>query len=189
MIGSIARIALAVTFGLAGLQKMLHWRASVRAVVGYDLVPRSLAMLVAYSLPMVEVVLALLLLSGRWPGIAAGGSIVLTMVFAAAVGTNLARDRRVPCGCWGGAEDISAQSLVRLVTLAAMGAAYGWANRWGSAPAATLTVITLVTAGIVTAQLIVADRLLVQVMPRRGTPDEPLTASATDLVIIQGGMG
>lgn len=189
MIGNIARIVLAITFGMAGLQKTLHWRTSVSAVINYDLVPRRLAALIGYALPLIELSLAILFLLGWWPGAAAAGAILLAAMFAAAVGANLVRDRRIPCGCWGGNEDISVHSLFRLLALAAAGVAHGQATGWGLAPAGKLSVDMLVTGSLVTALLIVADRLLVESMPRRHVPDGHTDPAIPELVGTHGGAG
>lgn len=189
MIGNIARIVLAITFGMAGLQKTLRWRTSVSGVVNYDLVPRRMAALIGYLLPLVELSLAILLLFGWWPGAAAGGAILLAAMFAAAVGTNLARDRRIPCGCWGGHEDISVQSLIRLSALAVAGVAYGQSTGWGLVPAGKLSVDLLVTGSVVTGLLIVADRVLVEAMPRRIRQDTQIDTAVPELVGTHGGAG
>ncbi|MDQ1396825.1 MAG: hypothetical protein QOG64_2084 [Acidimicrobiaceae bacterium] len=73
-------------------------------------------------LPWLELVLGALLVAqigGRWTAL---GALALLVVFTAAVGVQLARGRRVPCGCFGqsSTDPVSIITIARNVALSAL---------------------------------------------------------------------
>jgi hypothetical protein len=95
------RAALALLLVGAAAAKMRDL-ARFRASVGdYRLVPDALVAPAAVAIVAAELALGALLLvpGGRAVGLA--GSAALLLVYAAAVGVNLARGRRIDCGCGG----------------------------------------------------------------------------------------
>lgn len=121
MVLLIARLMLAVVFGVAGFAKAADPAGTTRAMIGFG-VPARLAALLGWSLALVEIgiALALLPLTTAWfGGIAA---LALLVLFAGAIGLNLARGQSPDCHCFGQvhSEPVSWRTLVRSLTLAAI---------------------------------------------------------------------
>ena len=98
------RVLVASVLAITGIGKLANHRTFVLIVRSYKLVPEASVGALCWLLPLGEVVLATLLLSGRllpWAALGAGG---LFAVFSLAVSVNLARGHRdMPCGCCGSA--------------------------------------------------------------------------------------
>jgi uncharacterized membrane protein YphA (DoxX/SURF4 family) len=98
----VVRLVLAGVALAAGVAKIVDLEGSVRAVRAYDLVPRDLADVVGYGLPVIEIIIGLLLLVGlltRWAALANG---LLMLAFVAGVASAWARGLSIDCGCFGG---------------------------------------------------------------------------------------
>jgi hypothetical protein len=147
----VARIALAVAFGLSAGTKLAH-RSAFSAALGDFGVPGSTA--VAWALPPVEAAVAVLLVAVRaepWPAFLA---IALLAIFTAAVVANLTGGRTAPCPCFGppaaDARPVSAATVARNGYLVAL-AVVGTGSTNGASPAATAVggvVIVAVTIGV-----------------------------------------
>ena len=100
-IGLAIRLLAAAVWLFAGATKLgdlEHFRAQVHA---YKLLPGSLEAPVAYALPFVEVGLGLYLAAGLLVRGAAAVSVVLMIVFIAAMAQAWARGLSLDCGCFG----------------------------------------------------------------------------------------
>lgn len=115
----LARILLAVIFGVAGGAKLADPAGSRKALTGFG-VPESFAIPLGWALPILEIVVALLLLplSTAWFG--GIGALALLLVFLVGIGVNLARGNAPDCHCFGQlhSEPVSAKVLVRNSALA-----------------------------------------------------------------------
>jgi hypothetical protein len=127
--GVITPIADALQFGLgvvlllAAVPKLRRPGAFADTVRDYRLLPPGLAPAAAAILITAESLLAASLLTGVFAAAAPPLTIALLLCFVAAVGINLRRDRRVPCGCFGEtSEALSARTLARLALLLAAAA-------------------------------------------------------------------
>jgi Methylamine utilisation protein MauE len=115
------RILVSLVFLTAAIGKMRHWSAFQGVVANYHLLPDRLVRPAAYSLPPIEAALgaALLLRAGSlWPESAAAA---LLLLFALAMGVNIARGRRhIDCGCFQSAlkQSLSWKLVVRNLVLA-----------------------------------------------------------------------
>jgi uncharacterized membrane protein YphA (DoxX/SURF4 family) len=96
-----ARLVLGVIFLLAGLSKIASPSAFTDDVMEYQLVSGSLAKIVAYSLPPLELILAALCIAGIILPLTASIAILLLLVFTIAIALNLARGRQFSCHCFG----------------------------------------------------------------------------------------
>lgn len=99
---TVARLGLAVVFGIAGIGKAVDPQATRLSVRAYQLVPDPVADLIGTVLPYAEIALALLLLVGlltRWAAAATG---VLLLSFVAGIASVWARGLSIDCGCFGG---------------------------------------------------------------------------------------
>ncbi|WP_241661508.1 MauE/DoxX family redox-associated membrane protein [Thermomonospora catenispora] len=103
-----ARAGLAVVLGWAGLAKALEPPALQKlAVEAYQLLPEGLITPVGLGLPILEIVLALLLLAGfatRLGGVLSG---LLMVVFIAGIASAWARGLKIDCGCFGGGGQVA----------------------------------------------------------------------------------
>jgi uncharacterized membrane protein YphA (DoxX/SURF4 family) len=95
------RILISLVFLTAAYGKLRHWVVFQGVVANYRLLPEGLAAPAAYALPPVEVLVGAALLLGvgsPWPELAGAA---LLLLFALAMGINIARGRRhIDCGCF-----------------------------------------------------------------------------------------
>lgn len=107
-ITTAARAGLAVVLGWAGLAKATEPPALQElAVEAYRLLPDGLITPVGVGLPILEIVLAALLLAGfatRFSGALSG---LLMVVFIAGIASAWARGLKIDCGCFGGGGEVS----------------------------------------------------------------------------------
>lgn len=95
-----SRGVLAAVYLIYGASKAPHPGAFAASIHNYRLLPIQLENVLAITLPWIEILAALALLSRRWlPGgvLVVGG---LTIVFAVAMGSALARGLDINCGCF-----------------------------------------------------------------------------------------
>ncbi|GAA0968647.1 DoxX family membrane protein [Actinocorallia libanotica] len=104
-----ARVALAGVLFWAGWVKFTEPPALQRqAVEAYELLPEGLAGAVGYGLPVLEMVLALLLVAGFVTRFTAVLSALLMAVFIAGIASVWARGLNIDCGCFGGGGAVAA---------------------------------------------------------------------------------
>jgi uncharacterized membrane protein YphA (DoxX/SURF4 family) len=96
-----ARLVLAVVFAVAGWPKLLDPDGTLHSVRAFRLVPEAVVPVVGYGLPMLELVLALLLLVGLLTRPAAAVTGVLLVLFMVGIAAAWARGLRIDCGCFG----------------------------------------------------------------------------------------
>lgn len=117
----IARLVLALIFGVAGVAKAVDKAGSRDGLVGFG-VPERLASPLGSALPFVEmlVALALIPLSTAWLGSIA--ALTLLLIFSAVMGLSLARGHAPDCRCFGQlhSEPVSWLTVSRNLLLAAI---------------------------------------------------------------------
>jgi uncharacterized membrane protein YphA (DoxX/SURF4 family) len=97
-----ARLVLGGVLATAGILKLgVAPTEQVRAVRAYQLLPQGVDAAAGYTLPFVEIVLALALLVGMGTRVAAVLSGVLMLVFVAGIASVWARGLSIDCGCFG----------------------------------------------------------------------------------------
>ncbi len=101
-VSTVARLVLAGVLFAAGGAKIADPNQSVAAVNAYDLFPSSVAEIIGYGLPFLEIALGLLLLIGLATRFAAAATAVLMVAFIAGVASAWARGLSIDCGCFGG---------------------------------------------------------------------------------------
>ncbi|KGM08605.1 DoxX family protein [Cellulomonas bogoriensis] len=128
-VGTALRMVLGGVALVAGVMKIVDLPGSVRAVRAYELLPDALAVLAGNALPMIEIVVGLLLVTGlftRWSAVLFGA---LMLAFSVGVASAWARGLTIDCGCFGGGGQVEADEtrylhvLVRDVALV-LGAAW-----------------------------------------------------------------
>ena len=134
--GLVVRVVLAAVWGWAALSKIGNPRRFVQAVRAYDAAPEWLSKAIGYGLPMLELVVAILLLIGLITRYAAVVSAVLLVVFLIGIAQAAARGLQIQCGCFGGGGQTSSTSylldvLRDLVLLALSAFLIRWSlTRW-----------------------------------------------------------
>lgn len=91
------RLVLIALFGLAAIDKVLHFQGFVTAVHSYQLLPTSLERPAAVFFIMAEFAIALGLLTKRWCRLACLAAVLLLGLFTAVY---LAVNPAGICGCW-----------------------------------------------------------------------------------------
>jgi methylamine dehydrogenase accessory protein MauD len=122
-----ARLLLAGVFLVAGVAKLADREGSRQAVVGFG-VPAALAAPLAIFLPLAELAVAAALIPTATAFWGALGALALLLLFVAGIGTNLARDRRPDCHCFGQLHSAPAgwSTLARNGVLAGVAALLVW---------------------------------------------------------------
>ncbi|MFV0451865.1 MAG: MauE/DoxX family redox-associated membrane protein [Propioniciclava sp.] len=116
-VGLASRLVLGGVLLVAGLLKVGNLGESVVAVQAYRLLPYELTTIVGYALPLVEIFIGLLLLTGlftRSAGIVGG---LLMVAFIIGISSAWARGLSLDCGCFGGGGEIPLEEAL---------AAYPW---------------------------------------------------------------
>jgi uncharacterized membrane protein YphA (DoxX/SURF4 family) len=126
----IARLVLAAVFLAAGVAKLVDWRGSRQAMLGFG-VPERLAGPVGWLIPAAEVAIGALLIPLATAWWAALGGLLLLLAFVGAIAYNLSRGRTPDCHCFGQlhSEPIGVPTLVRngaLALVAAFVLVWGW---------------------------------------------------------------
>ena len=128
----VSRVALAVVLLFAGASKIAQPRdLRVQIVRDYGILPTKLADWAGITLPYGEVGLGAALIVGFWmpfPAIVAG---LVFLAFAFGMAINLARGRRIDCGCFGTPQHpISWSRVATNVMFAAIALAGGVGSEW-----------------------------------------------------------
>lgn len=106
-IGLACRSVLGAVILIAGALKLPNLGESVLAVRGYDILPYEMTVMVGYVLPILEVLLGLLLVSGLLTRISAIAGTLLMLAFTIAIAQAWARGISIDCGCFGGGGEIA----------------------------------------------------------------------------------
>ncbi|MBL8126532.1 MAG: DoxX family protein, partial [Chloroflexia bacterium] len=115
----LARLVLAAVFVVSGIAKLLDLTGSQSAMRSFG-VPESFSKVAGIALPVVEILIAVLLLpvaSAKWGALAA---LVLLIAFIAGISYNLSRGRKFDCHCFGQltSSEIGPSTLIRNSVLA-----------------------------------------------------------------------
>ena len=130
------RVFLGGFYVVAGAVKIPDPGRFAEAVANYRLLPHDWVNFVGITLPWVEVVAGLLLVSGIW--FRASALIIngLTVVFIGAIASAVARGLDVECGCFGtvGGRQVGLTAIAEDVGLLAGGIWIVWHHRKKEAP-------------------------------------------------------
>ncbi|GAA3082925.1 DoxX family protein [Streptosporangium carneum] len=99
---TVSRLVLACVLIVAGWGKIGTPVLSVQSVKAYKLLPDSLATVVGYGLPILEIVIGVLLIVGLLTRAAGAISALLMLAFVIGIASVWARGLRIDCGCFGG---------------------------------------------------------------------------------------
>lgn len=105
---TVSRLVLAGVLIFAGWGKIGTPVLSVQSVKAYELLPDSLATVVGYGLPILEIVIGVLLVVGLLSRVAGIVSALLMLAFVIGIASVWARGLRIDCGCFGGGGQLKA---------------------------------------------------------------------------------
>lgn len=103
-----ARIILGVTLLVAGLLKVTRLDASVQSVRLYQLLPWEITALIGSVLPILEIAVGLLLITGTFTRLSAVLGSALMLAFIIGIASVWARGISIDCGCFGGGGEVEA---------------------------------------------------------------------------------
>jgi hypothetical protein len=116
-----ARLVLAAAFLVAAFGKLADLRGARAAIAGFGF-PAWIAAPGAVALPVVELLVALLLIPGPTAAVGAVAALLLLLGFSGGITRDMARGREADCGCFGAARRsaVGASALLRNLALAAL---------------------------------------------------------------------
>ena len=100
-LSTLARLFLAGVFILAGWPKLTDSEGTVSSVRAFQLLPQAAVRPFAYGLPLLELIVALLLVLGLVTRIAALVTVALMVMFMFGIVMAWARGLSINCGCFG----------------------------------------------------------------------------------------
>jgi peroxiredoxin/uncharacterized membrane protein YphA (DoxX/SURF4 family) len=154
-----ARVVLAAVFAVAGVAKLADRDGFRRAVEDFG-VPAKLSAVVTIVLPVVELGVAIALISSSFAWWGAFAALGLLAVFVVAIVVNLARGRHPNCQCFGQLHTapVGRSTLIRNLVLAAVAGLVVWQGRLDVGASATgwlFGLSVLEAAGLVALVLVV----------------------------------
>lgn len=111
------RVGLGGVWVVAGALKAADLGQSVQSVVAYEVMPMSMARLIGWGLPFVEVALGLILISGiftRWAALASGA---LQLVMMVGLVSAWSRGLSIDCGCFSAGGEVAPEATTYLRSL------------------------------------------------------------------------
>ena len=100
-LSTVARLFLAGVFLFAGWPKLIDSEGTVRSVRAFRLLPEALVVPFGYALPLVELVIAVLLIAGLFTRIVAVVTCGMMVMFLFGISSAWARGLSIECGCFG----------------------------------------------------------------------------------------
>lgn len=98
------QLALGALFVIAAIPKIADPPSFAHMIYNYRIVPGSLINLMALTMPWVELLAGLALITGVWKRAALGLIGAMLVVFIIAIAINLARGNAIDCGCFNVAD-------------------------------------------------------------------------------------
>jgi uncharacterized membrane protein YphA (DoxX/SURF4 family) len=100
-VSTVARAVIGLVFAFSGFTKVVDIDGTVRAVRNYRILPEAIVPTVGTALPVLELALAVLLLTGLLTRLAAIITVPLSAAFFLGVASAWARGLTIQCGCFG----------------------------------------------------------------------------------------
>jgi len=97
----VLRPILGAVFIYAGIVKTQSPQSFADNIAGFQLLPNEVINLLALSLPVFEIIVGVMLIIGLQLRIVSMSVLILSIVFALALGSALTRGLNVDCGCFG----------------------------------------------------------------------------------------
>ena len=114
------RLVLGAVFVYAAWSKLRQpWALFALSIYAYGLLPEPAVIAVARTLPWAELLLGVLLASGRFLRVSAGAASALLVFFFAVMIRSYFKGLQIDCGCFGVGEALSWRTLARDATFLA----------------------------------------------------------------------
>ncbi len=97
----IIRLILGLIFFFAAVGKIAEPEAFAKEIVNYNLINFELSNLIALTLPWIELIVAIFLITGLRIKASSTIAALMLIVFIFAVGSAMARNLDINCGCFG----------------------------------------------------------------------------------------
>lgn len=109
-VGLVARLVPGIVFLYAGITKITNIPLFVQNIRAYQLLPELwMSDILAYILPVVEIVAALLLIAGLLTRGAAAVTLMMLVVFIGGIAWVWSQGISIDCGCFGAGGEVSAE--------------------------------------------------------------------------------
>ena len=129
----VLRVAMGAAFVYAGYVKLTEpWQLFAANIADYEVVPLWAAKIIARSFPWFEVLLGLVLITGRWRRVSTVTVAGLLLFFVSLMAHAKLAGKEINCGCFSANEPISWRSFVRdgsMLAVALFLAAMAFVNR------------------------------------------------------------
>ena len=110
----VLRVVLGGAFVYAGYVKLTEpWQLYAANIADYEVVPMWAAKFLAHTFPWFEVLLGLLLMSGRWLRTSTVTMSLLLLFFVGLMAHAKLQGKNINCGCFSSNEPISWRTFVR----------------------------------------------------------------------------
>lgn len=132
-VGTAARLVIGGVYAVSGFTKVVDIDGTIRSVRAYRLLPEAIVPSVGAGLPVLELALSALLLTGLLTRVAAAVTFPLSLAFFFGVSWAWAKGLQIECGCFGngGFNADPVPGYVReLVLNSVMMLAAAWLVRW-----------------------------------------------------------
>jgi uncharacterized membrane protein YphA (DoxX/SURF4 family) len=106
---------IAALFIFAGINKILNPANFAHNIDNYRLLPYLLVTLMAIILPWLEILCGIFLIVGRWQKGASLTLLVLIFMFLIAIGSAIARELDITCGCFSTSSEGTKVGYTRLI--------------------------------------------------------------------------
>jgi uncharacterized membrane protein YphA (DoxX/SURF4 family) len=108
------RIVIGLAFAYAGATKLMASDQFADSIASFQILPNTLINILALGLPPTEILAGLMMISGWHYRSANFCILVLSVIFALALGQALARGLQVDCGCFGSGKPSTAKTWLSL---------------------------------------------------------------------------
>ncbi|MCL1837948.1 MAG: DoxX family protein [Propionibacteriaceae bacterium] len=110
----LARLILGGVLFYAGIQKVGNFDASILAVRRFQILPFELTTLAGIALPIIEITIGLLLITGTFTRLAALAGTALMVAFIIGIISVWVRGISIDCGCFGSGAEVDASETTYL---------------------------------------------------------------------------
>lgn len=110
----LLRLGIGGAFLYAGYLKIWEPMAFADSIASFRILPAELINIMALALPPLEIILGVMLVTGWRVRVASFGVLLLSIIFAFALGQALMRGLKVDCGCFGSGKPSTAKTLLGL---------------------------------------------------------------------------
>jgi uncharacterized membrane protein YphA (DoxX/SURF4 family) len=107
-VSTVLRVAVGGVFIFSGYTKILDIDETIRSVRNYQLLPEAIVPTVGSALPILELLLAVLLIAGLLTRVTAAVTFLLSLAFFIGVASAWARGLQIECGCFNKGGELAA---------------------------------------------------------------------------------